>query len=242
MASLDWQYMSKLAGTQANLGSAADTAKQECGCSNLLHSRRPITNGVRGAERSSRPSTGCGGGISMSSPSPAPVSSPRQFQSPPTTPRAKPTVRSYTPPSPPRPKPPSDMMKALAMNSLEGVRACLREDPRAAQLPFFDHNVEPPLCFAVRHHCSFDIIETLLEHGGDVNGCDLSGKKPIDILMETEKLASDLAWSFPPWMDMTGMSPMLPWQVPNAFATNAAEHSHLEALLQVHMRVENEVN
>jgi hypothetical protein len=56
-------------------------------------------------------------------------------------------------------------MKAIAAKDLEQVLQVLDEDPEAAKLPFFDHNWEEPVAYALRCGCGDDIVEVLLERG-----------------------------------------------------------------------------
>eukprot|EP00443_Scrippsiella_acuminata_P103082 CAMPEP_0115759628 /NCGR_PEP_ID=MMETSP0272-20121206/99568_1 /TAXON_ID=71861 /ORGANISM="Scrippsiella trochoidea, Strain CCMP3099" /LENGTH=266 /DNA_ID=CAMNT_0003205241 /DNA_START=15 /DNA_END=811 /DNA_ORIENTATION=- len=59
--------------------------------------------------------------------------------------------------------------------------ACER-DPDAAKLPFWDNNVEPPLCAAARLGCSPSVVELLLQCGADITLRDVNNKGPLDLL------------------------------------------------------------
>lgn len=61
---------------------------------------------------------------------------------------------------------------------LEAVRHVLAEEPDSATSPFWDHDVEPPLCAAVRLRCCDAIVSLLLAHGADVNSEDVHGRTP----------------------------------------------------------------
>lgn len=77
-------------------------------------------------------------------------------------------------------KPP--LLSALMSGSTDQVRLALEADPEAAQFPFWDHGVEPPLCCAVRTDCCSDIIEMLLASGADPSSRDLRGNLPLTLL------------------------------------------------------------
>lgn len=81
------------------------------------------------------------------------------------------------------PMPP--LMKALHAakgRQVVAVSEALASDPEAAQLPFFDHAVEPPLCCAVRLGCEKDVFEVLIKYGADVNAADKYGRTPLSLL------------------------------------------------------------
>eukprot|EP00930_Biecheleria_cincta_P018098 TRINITY_DN14209_c0_g1_i1.p1 TRINITY_DN14209_c0_g1~~TRINITY_DN14209_c0_g1_i1.p1 ORF type:complete len:235 (+),score=57.02 TRINITY_DN14209_c0_g1_i1:105-809(+) len=101
-------------------------------------------------------------------------------------------------------KPP--LLQALMSSSTEQVRLALEANPEAAQFPFWDHGMEPPLCCAVRNDCCSDIIEMLLTSGADVSLGDRRGNLPLTLL--DAKIAHfenlSLAYGFadidsPPW-------------------------------------------
>jgi len=119
---------------------------------------------------------------------------------PPTTPRA--TSRrnggSYSPPPAPRMKANPPLLAALEQDSIQGVLAALHDDPDAAKYPFWDHDVEPPLCAAVRLDCNSSIIGLLVEHGADVNPMDVHGHTPwaiLDSKVDKRPDAADFALS-----------------------------------------------
>jgi len=105
-----------------------------------------------------------------------------------TTPPATPRARSHrsdgsgTPPPAPSMAAAPPLLIALRINSIEGVLAALRDDPEVAKQPFWDHDVEPPLCAATRLGCNASILEHLLEHGADVNAVDVHGNTPWSVL------------------------------------------------------------
>jgi len=67
-------------------------------------------------------------------------------------------------------------------DSLEAVREACERDPDAAKLPFWDNNVEPPLCAAARLGCSPSVVELLLQCGADITLRDVNNKGPLDLL------------------------------------------------------------
>ena len=62
------------------------------------------------------------------------------------------------------------------------MRAALAEDSQVAAFPFWDHDVEPPLCAAVRLGCSIEIVSALLEGGAEVDQASMQGKTPLQVL------------------------------------------------------------
>jgi hypothetical protein len=71
---------------------------------------------------------------------------------------------------------------ALQANDLVKVRSCLAADAEVATFPFWDHDVEPPLCAAVRLRCDESIIKTLLDSDADPEAMDSIGRTPLKIL------------------------------------------------------------
>jgi len=55
-------------------------------------------------------------------------------------------------------------------------------DPDSALFPFFDHEVEPPLCYAVKEKCSAEIVRLLLKHGADPEMMNRRNQRPAEIL------------------------------------------------------------
>lgn len=109
----------------------------------------------------------------------------RASVSPATTPRRVPydPFGGEPPPAPGRadcemPK----LMKGIVTNSITLVREAIEEDFRAASFPFWSHNIEPPLCLAVRKQCKAEIISFLLEHGADKDARNVKGQCPADML------------------------------------------------------------
>eukprot|EP00747_Dinoflagellata_sp_TGD_P171310 gnl/TRDRNA2_/TRDRNA2_205077_c0_seq1.p1 gnl/TRDRNA2_/TRDRNA2_205077_c0~~gnl/TRDRNA2_/TRDRNA2_205077_c0_seq1.p1 ORF type:complete len:353 (-),score=63.44 gnl/TRDRNA2_/TRDRNA2_205077_c0_seq1:86-1144(-) len=98
----------------------------------------------------------------------------------PTTPPTR--TRATSPPPAPKRAPEPPLMQAFASQSAANVRAVLEEDSEAALFPFFEHDVEPPLCCAVRMECDASIVSVLLEHGADVNAVDSLNRTPLAIL------------------------------------------------------------
>lgn len=74
------------------------------------------------------------------------------------------------------------LLDALMKHDLEKVHEALIDDPDSAGFPFWDHNVEPPLCAAVRLGCPKEIVELLLTSGADPNATDTQGRVPLDFV------------------------------------------------------------
>ncbi|CAK9026914.1 unnamed protein product [Durusdinium trenchii] len=108
-------------------------------------------------------------------------------RSPTATPRSRTTpCRSPspypTPPPAPRRAPPTPLHKALIVGCPFQVRQVLEEDPAAADMPFMDHDFEPPICACVRLDCSVEILKLLLAHGASVNVRDVDGHTALSLL------------------------------------------------------------
>jgi hypothetical protein len=101
----------------------------------------------------------------------------------PRTPRTMPLTRSSTPPplvqktilSHP-------LLRALRMNSLDQVRGILDADSELASEPFWDFDLEPPICCAVRFGCSPAIVKLLLDHGASPEATDANGRTAAQLL------------------------------------------------------------
>jgi len=142
----------------------------------------------------------------------------------PRTPQTKAPPRSHSPPAlVPKSKislPP--LLKALTAQSISGVLAALEQNPTTAKEPFWDHDVEPPLCCAVRLQCSADIVKVLLDHGADPEAKDVRGLGPLEVLEEPQQWGQvDPTTTFEPmWVHMVSddFFTKLP---PDLFATSA---------------------
>lgn len=107
-----------------------------------------------------------------------------------------------SPPKAPRKAQPTPLMKAMLKGqgaSLEEVLAAIGSEPDAPQLPLFDHGVEPPLNFAVRHGCSAEIIRALLAAGANPNGKDLQMRSPLMVVFDAAPKATELREAFSSW-------------------------------------------
>lgn len=108
--------------------------------------------------------------------------------SPPSTPRKTYCPYPSSPPPAPMPGIPKfavpfpPLMKALHAKSVKEVREVLLDEPDAPQFPFWDHETEPPLCYALKHKCSAGIVRLLVQHGADTEMKDVRGKSPADLL------------------------------------------------------------
>lgn len=74
------------------------------------------------------------------------------------------------------------MRKALLANSVDMVMRALEEEPEAAYIPFYDQGMEPPLCFAVRSHCSLEVLDLLLQYGADPMSSDINGRSALAMI------------------------------------------------------------
>eukprot|EP00440_Ansanella_granifera_P012575 gb/GFBE01013666.1/.p1 GENE.gb/GFBE01013666.1/~~gb/GFBE01013666.1/.p1 ORF type:complete len:387 (+),score=71.87 gb/GFBE01013666.1/:1-1161(+) len=117
----------------------------------------------------------------------SPVLTPRkEKETAPTPTTPPPAARSLVPPGAParkRDMPP--LMRALyttGPGSITAVQAALNDDPQAALLPFWEHDLEPPLCLAVRVGCDAEVITMLIQAGADVTAQDRKGRSPMNIL------------------------------------------------------------
>jgi len=130
------------------------------------------------------------------------------FAKPPSTPRNTTTLASIMTPAPLKIRnvtsvpdlngsrvsyPP--MLRALRSNSIEQVQAALDETPEAATELFWDHNLELPLCAAVRLQCEPGIIQLLVKYGADEEVVDVRGSTPLEV---EDDLSSMCAWETPP--------------------------------------------
>lgn len=71
------------------------------------------------------------------------------------------------------------LLQALQARSEEKTRTVLELDPASAKEVFWDHNVEPPLCAALRLNCGPGIVGLLLEHGANPSAPDVHGVMPF---------------------------------------------------------------
>jgi len=105
------------------------------------------------------------------------------FQTPP-----RPCDMPKTPRAPRQGKSPPLLM-ALAANDLMQVRACLSVNSLVASTPFWDHDVDTPLCTAVRLRCDACIVKALLDSDADPEAIGVQGRTP---LMMAASLCSEL--------------------------------------------------
>jgi len=125
-----------------------------------------------------------------SPPRPPPSSHDRLLSPPPAARRGR---SAWSPPPAPRRAELPPLMQALLHQEIKEVRKQLQEEPEAANMPFFEHGVEPPLCCAVRMGCSPDILGLLLEHQADVNATDVHGRTALTLLCSLAPRAEESA-------------------------------------------------
>lgn len=116
------------------------------------------------------------------------------------------------PPNHQRPAPMPPLMLALIRKDYLAVRASLEEDPQAAIDLFWDHDAEPPLCFAVRQGCNVEIIEALLQSGADPEVLDAKGRTPLSVLASLD--------SMPSMSSLAKVCMDLPWAAASLSAVN----------------------
>jgi len=94
-----------------------------------------------------------------------------------------PTLVYKCPPGAPRLSSPEPLLAAIMNNAVDEVHEACLDDADAAVLPFFEHDVEPPLCAAIRLGCGSDVVSALLNYGADAKLTDIHGRDPLAILM-----------------------------------------------------------
>jgi len=144
------------------------------------------------------------------------------FETPPATPRKAQAARSQSPPGAPRDNPLPPLLGALCMDSLERVNEILQADPGAAATPFWEHDVSPPLCSAVRHGCDASIVQLLMDKRADPDMTNSRGQTPLSILASTPSTGTghngELWAQGPPQRPGNGPLPQLPTGPGTAFS------------------------
>jgi len=148
---------------------------------------------------------------------------------PPTTPRKTEGARFASPPGAPRENPLPPLLGALCMDSLEKVSDVLEADPEAAATPFWEHDVSPPLCSAVRHGCNASIVRLLMEKRADPDMPNSRGQTPLSILASTPSGTGHRELWVPGPPQRLGNRP-LP-QLPDSLATTSSLDEQAEKLL-----------
>ena len=74
------------------------------------------------------------------------------------------------------------LLRAIELDDTGAIRRALVENPEAASEPFWDHDVEPPLCAATRWGCTRPIFELLLAHGADASFANIFNQTPVEML------------------------------------------------------------
>lgn len=116
----------------------------------------------------------------------------------PSTPRAAKPMDGCTPPmfvhGQRKQRPP--LMDALEMGSIDSVRKVLQSSSEVINEPFWDQDLQSPLCHALSIECSVEIIQLLIEHGAKTDGEDLRGNTPSSVL---RKRCEAEVPQCPPW-------------------------------------------
>ena len=150
---------------------------------------------------------------------------------PPATPRKAGTRRSESPPGAPRENPLPPLLGALCVDSLDMVSKILEADSEAAVVPFWEHDVSPPLCSAVRHGCNASIVRLLIEKGADPDMPNSRGQTPLSILASTPSIGTGHnreLWAQGPPQRLGNKSPP---QLPDPFSTAFSFEEQAEKLL-----------
>jgi len=144
------------------------------------------------------------------------------YDSPPATPRKAQAACFEGPPGAPRENALPPLLGAICMDSLEKVSEILQADPEAAAMPFWEHDVSPPLCSAVRHGCNASIVRLLMETRADPDMSNSRGQTPLSILASTPSIGTghnrELWVQGPPQRLGNGSLPQLPDGVGTAFS------------------------
>mmetsp|Transcript_106552 Transcript_106552/g.200671 ORF Transcript_106552/g.200671 Transcript_106552/m.200671 type:complete len:213 (-) Transcript_106552:28-666(-) len=94
----------------------------------------------------------------------------------------------WEPPRTPTPYKAEPLLLALQANSLDQVVLAIEEDETSVFLPLRGlgrgwHDRVPPLLEAVRHGCSVEVLQVLLEHGADADSKDAKGMNALTELV-----------------------------------------------------------
>jgi len=89
------------------------------------------------------------------------------------------------------------LMRTLKANSEELTMEVLSENPEAAKELFWDHGVEPPLCYAVRIQCRAGLVRLLLQHGAELQAQDAHGRTPLSLLVLPPRDPEEWEWELP---------------------------------------------
>jgi len=153
------------------------------------------------------------------------------YETPPATPRKAQAARSESPPGAPRENPLPPLLSALCMDSLQMVSEILQADSEAADMPFWEHDVSPPLCSAVRHGCNASIVRLLIEKGADPDMPNSRGQTPLSILASMPSIGTghinELWAQGPPQL----LGNRLPPELPDGLGTALSFEEQAERLL-----------
>jgi len=100
------------------------------------------------------------------------------------------------------------LLGAIACGSIKDIASFLDDDPDAAWMPMFDHNVEPPICAAVRLGCNTQIFDLLIARGADPTIVNKFGKNALEILASRPRrkdMPSHMLVKTEEWVRKVGM-------------------------------------
>mmetsp|Transcript_1738 Transcript_1738/g.5473 ORF Transcript_1738/g.5473 Transcript_1738/m.5473 type:complete len:200 (+) Transcript_1738:50-649(+) len=127
-----------------------------------------------------------------------------ESMSPPATPRLAAWQPDDAPPGLRWPAEPP-LLSALRSGSEAQVRAVLEDDPSAAKEPFWDHGLDPPLCWAMQHGCQASIVQLLIKNRADVDAVDVQGRTALSILASSAQGPARDPRVLPCWHECFGI-------------------------------------
>lgn len=107
-------------------------------------------------------------------------------------------------------------MRALLSGGVVQVQEELERDLQAAAMPFLEHEVEPPLHFALRTGCDVEKVRLLLRHKADVNARDVLGRTPLTLLCSQAELCCRMQGQYYKTLDEGPLKFAMGWQITSA--------------------------